>query len=165
MNDAQKNVLISWLNDAHAMELSLLQNLQEKKKDAEDTGNTSAAMRIGEHITETERHVEDTKSCVERLGGTTSVVKNVTGRVLGYADGVMTSMFADTSVKNALETYAAEALEIASYTSLIAAANAVGDGETAEVCSRILDDEIRMSDWALTEIPSTTEIHLIAQTD
>ena len=160
MNDKQKEVLISWLNDAHAMELSLIQNLEEMAKDAEHAGKGDIQARLEEHIEETRHHAEEIESCITRLGGSVSAIKDTFGKTMGFIQGSMKSLFSDVLVKNALEGYAAESMEIAAYTSLIAAAEDLGDMETADVCARILVDEERMADWVLEQIPIATRDHL-----
>lgn len=152
--------MIAWLNDAHAMELSLVQNLEEMAKDAEDAGKADVQAKIEAHIEETKQHAIQVEACIRRLGGSPSVVKDVMGKTMGYMQGAMKSMFADTMVKNAIESYAAEHVEIAAYTSLIAAAEEIEDFETAEICEAILSDEERMAAWALEQIPVATQEHL-----
>ena len=70
----------------------------------------------------------------------------------------------DTVVKNALGDYAAENFEVACYTSLIAAAERVGDHETADVCRQILRDEEEMVDWLKGYIPMLTQTFMTGQT-
>ena len=165
MNEAKKETLIAWLNDAHAMELSLVKNLEGKSKDAEAAGKPEAKARIDEHIEETKRHAELVESCIVRLGGTASVSKDLMGKAMGMMQGAMNSMFEDTMVKNALESYAAEHFDIAAYTSLIAAAEEIGDTETVAICSEILEDEEAMAEWVLEQIPAVTEEYLSKKED
>jgi ferritin-like metal-binding protein YciE len=60
----------------------------------------------------------------------------------------MSGMFvADEVMKGAIASYSFEAMEIASYNILIAAAREAGDQETAQVCGAILQDEQAMAYW------------------
>ena len=63
----------------------------------------------------------------------------------------------DEVIKNTLEDYATEHFEIASYTSLIATAQVVGDMETVRICQEILRDEESMQNWLLQQIPTVTQ--------
>ena len=160
MTDKQKETLVAWLNDAHAMELSLVKNLEGKSNDADEAGKKDVKSRIDEHIEETRKHAELVKSCIERLGGDTSIAKDMMGKAMGYVQGAMNSMYNDTMVKNALESYAAEHFEIAAYTSIISAAKEIGDVETVSICSKILKEEEQMAAWAFEQIPIATIDHL-----
>jgi len=64
-------------------------------------------------------------------------------------------------VKGAISGYVFENFEIASYSSLIAAANLVGDAEGAHIFEQIREQEIAMADWALNHLPDVTEQFLV----
>lgn len=160
MNDEQKKRYIAWLRDAHAMELGLVQNLEEQARDAQKEGKMEIKARIDEHIEETKRHAEKIESCMARHGENPSTFKDTMGKAMGFMQGAMKSMFADPMVKNALESYAAEHMEIAAYRSLTTAAEALGDTETAEICRGIIEDEVRMAEWVFEQIPVATQEHV-----
>jgi ferritin-like metal-binding protein YciE len=60
---------------------------------------------------------------------------------------LMAGMAKDNLVKAALKDYATEHMEIASYRSLIIAANEAGQTAIAEACQGILQDEEAMAGW------------------
>ena len=60
-------------------------------------------------------------------------------------------------VKGAMASYVFEHMEIASYTSLMAAAQQAGDVETQRVCEQILAQEQAMAQWLLDNIPEVTQ--------
>jgi ferritin-like metal-binding protein YciE len=62
----------------------------------------------------------------------------------------------DELIKNTLHDYGTEHFEIACYTSLSAAAEDLGDQETARVCQEILRDEEAMANFLFQQIPPTT---------
>ena len=163
MDKEEKELLLTWLKDAHAMEQSLVQNLKEKAEDADEDEDFDMSEQIKKHTEETKVHAGKIASCIERLGGSISTVKEAAGKMFGYVQGAMKSMYSDAGVKNALEGYTAEHFEIACYTSLIAAANHLGDMQTAAVCEEILHDEMRMADWLESQIPRITERYLKIQ--
>jgi ferritin-like metal-binding protein YciE len=69
----------------------------------------------------------------------------------------MSGMFVgDEVMKGTIASTAFEAMEVASYTILIAAAKAVGDQETARVCEEILREEEAMEDWLKQNTASLT---------
>jgi ferritin-like metal-binding protein YciE len=68
-------------------------------------------------------------------------------------------------LKNAKDTCATEALEIATYTSIERLAQDVDDEETARLASSIRGDEEKMLDGVLREIPHLTEAVVAAELD
>jgi ferritin-like metal-binding protein YciE len=152
---ADQNTVTSWLNDAHALELNLVQVLEHRVNDTKDYPQIQS--RIQQHLEQTRRHAELVKGCIERLGGSTSAVKSAMGQVSGLFQGISTGLAKDEIVKNALADYASEQFEIASYTSLIAAAQTIGDQQTAAVCRQILHDEEEMARWLQQQIPLITQ--------
>jgi hypothetical protein len=60
-------------------------------------------------------------------------------------------------LKNAKDACATEALEIATYTAIERLAATAGDEETVELARSILEDERRMLDKLLDEIPKLTD--------
>ena len=144
MAEGQKDLLVSWLNDAYAMEKSLI-NVMEKR--AKDGTHPEVQSRYRQHLEETRRHAQMVEGCVSRLGETTSTFKNVMGTLFGKQQTLGAGLFKDEQVKNALSDYAAENLEIASYKALITAAEDYGDQEIASVCRRIMEEEQRMAEW------------------
>jgi ferritin-like metal-binding protein YciE len=152
---AHQDTVIAWLNDAHALELNLTQVLEHRVNDTKDHPQMQA--RIQQHLEQTRRHAELIKGCIERLGGSTSAVKSAMGQIGGFFQGISTGMAGDEMVKNALADYASEHLEIASYTSLIAAAQAIGDQQTATICQQILRDEEEMARWLQQQLPMITQ--------
>lgn len=153
-----KDIVIAWLNDAHAMENALIQVLEHRIKDAKDYPAVQAMDE--QHLEETRRHAELVEGCITRLGGSVSNVKSILGTVFGAIQAPMTGMYRDEIVKNCLVDYAAENFEVASYRALIQAATAVGDQETVAVCERILAEDQAMADRILQALPMVVEERL-----
>ena len=151
---AHKELVIAWLNDAHAMELGIAQVLERHVAEAKDHPHMHAGLQ--RHLEQTRRHAELVKGCVERMGGETSGVKSGMASVMGAVQGMSTKLAKDELVKNTLHDYGTEHFEIACYTSLIAAAENLGDQETARVCREILRDDQAMADFLFQQIPPTT---------
>jgi ferritin-like metal-binding protein YciE len=152
---ADKDFVIKWLNDAHAMENSLIQVLENHAKDAE--GHAQVQSRIQEHIETTRRHAERVEGCIERLGGDTSSMKAGMAKVSGTLQGMSTGAAEDELVKNAISDYAAEQFEVASYRSLIAAAEQLGDQETVSACRENLREDEEMARWLEQQLPAVTQ--------
>jgi ferritin-like metal-binding protein YciE len=151
---AHKELVIAWLNDAHAMELGIAQVLERHAEEAKDHPQMQAGLQ--RHLEQTRRHAELVKECVERMGGETSGIKTGMASVMGAVQGMTTKLAKDELIKNTLHDYGTEHFEIACYTSLIAAAENLGDQETARVCAEILRDEQAMADFLFQQIPLVT---------
>ena len=152
--------LISWLNDAYAMENRIIEILESHVKDARDF--PEIRQRLSEHLEETRGHAEKVKFCIESLGGSISAANAALSEALGKIKAVSTGMYSDELVKNSLSEYVTEHLEIGCYHSLIAAAEECGESRVAEICGHILEEEQRMADWVYGEIPNLTRPHLAA---
>ncbi|HLJ65824.1 MAG TPA: ferritin-like domain-containing protein [Chloroflexota bacterium] len=146
-----QDIVKAWLNDAHGMENALVQILEHQVKDAKDYPQVQA--KLEQHLEVTRRHADLVEQCVQRLGGSTSAVKTGMATLFGQMQALSTGAAQDEMVKNALADYAAENFEVASYTALIAAAQAIGDSETASVCQQILDEDRAMADWIEQNLP------------
>ena len=135
---AHKDFVIKWLNDAYSMENALIPVLENHAKDAEGLPQQP---RIQEHIETTRRHADRVKECIERLGGDTSTLKTGTAKISGTLQGMSTGAAEDELVKNVISDYASEQFEVASYRSLIAAAEELGDQETVRACQENLRED------------------------
>ncbi len=106
----------------------LIQLLENHANDAE--GHPEVQSRIPEHIETTRRHADRVEECIQRLGGDTSSLKAGMANISGTLQGMVTGTAEDVLVKNAITDYAGEQFEVASYRSLITAAEELGDQET-----------------------------------
>jgi ferritin-like metal-binding protein YciE len=154
-----RETLMSWLNDAYAMERGLVQVLENHANDVKDH-NPQAYTRISRHLEETRMHAERVRECVERMGGSVSSMKTAMGAISGFFQGRSTGAAPDELVKNALSDYAAEHFEIACYQALIQGAQALGETEVARVCEMILRDEQEMAQWLQQQLPMLVQEHL-----
>ncbi len=158
----QQQTVLSWLKDAHAAEVGGLPTLRDHAETAKDYPEMQS--KLSQHATTTERHAELLEGCIKRLGGSPSALKEAVGSAFGKVAGLANLPAKDTVVKNALGDYAAENFEVACYTSLVAAAEGVGDHETADVCKQILGDEEEMAGWLKGYIPTLTQTFLTEHT-
>jgi ferritin-like metal-binding protein YciE len=152
---AHNEMYIAWLNDAYATEQALIKVLENHVKDAE--GHPQLHMKIQQHLEQTRQHGELVKSCIERLGGSTSGVKSGLASVMGMMQGISTGAAKDELVKDGLQDFAAENFEIASYQGLISAAQFLGDTETARICQQILAQEQAMASFLQQQLPMAVQ--------
>ncbi|WP_345830218.1 DUF892 family protein [Erwinia sp. HDF1-3R] len=154
----QENYL-AWVKDAHAMEKQAESMLEKMAGRLEHYPDLKA--RIKQHIEETRQQQVLVQSVIDRFDTSHSTLKDAVGKLsaLGQAMGGM--LADDEVVKGAISGYVFENLEIASYTSLIAAAELVGDREGARIFAQIREEEVAMADWALKHLPDVTEQFMV----
>ena len=154
-----KDTFIDWLRDAYAIEKALVDTLRKHAADAKEYPDIQKP--IEDHLKVTENHAEDIEALLEDLGADKSGLKTAMARFSGLVTGVPNSLSDDTLVKNALAEYASENLEIACYTSLIAAAQELGLEDAAATLESILADEQEMADFLIATIPEITTGYLL----
>ena len=131
---------------------------------------------LEQHLKETRNHAQRVERRLGELGQGSnplqlgvSVVQSVAGQALALAktplNVIRGSGGEEKVLKNAKDSCAAEALEIATYTSLARLAGAVGDQETERLAKSALEDEQRMLKRVLAEIPRLTDAVARAEFD
>lgn len=150
--------LNDWLRDAHAMEQQAEKMLNAQADRLEHYPELRA--RIVQHIEETRWQQSVLDECLTRRGISNSVMKDLGGKLAAFGQAVGGMTTSDEVVKGAMAGYVFENLEIASYTSLIAAAAAVGDTATASACEQIIVQERAMAAWLLEHLPQVTQAFL-----
>ncbi|MCF7202497.1 ferritin-like domain-containing protein [Pseudomonas oligotrophica] len=157
-NDVRVERLIEWLRDAHAMEAQAETMLNKQAARIENYPELKA--RIEQHIVETQNQARLIESCLQRYDKSYSGIKDLGGKMMAMGQAMGGMMVSDEIVKGAQMGYVFENLEIASYTILIAAAEALGDTQTQQICERILQEEIAMAEWMRQHLPQITQAYL-----
>jgi ferritin-like metal-binding protein YciE len=140
------------------------------------TTRTAYKQRLRKHLTETKRHGREVAKRVKQLGGTAEAIDlpgpdalgdvaqtAVAGaqRAVALAQGSLHALRGtgeeERQLKNAKSEYAAEAEEIATYSAIIALAEALGDKDSARLARAILREEEQMRAFLEKEIPRLTQ--------
>lgn len=130
--------LVKYLTDLHSTEVNALAQL---KTGAENAGDPQLAEAFRSHLVETE---EQERLISERLSAhdaSPSTLKDLAQKGGAMATGAMAKAAPDTTGKLAIEAFAFEHLEIASYRMLRVVAREAGDEETVQVAEKILAQE------------------------
>lgn len=152
--ESAKETLLDWLRDAHAMEQQgekMLTHFSDRIDDYPELKE-----RINAHILATREQQELLRDCLEKQGGTTSKIKDLGAKLMGFTQGMSGIFVSDEVVKGAMSVYVFKQLEIASYTVLIAAARQTVNTRTLEVCEQILPQEVAMAMWLQNYLPEVT---------
>jgi len=152
-NDNLRDKLITYLQDAHAMEHQITQALEAQVKDTAQYPQIQA--RIQQHLDETRQHEQRMAERLSVYGEKPSSVKSVGTNLIGSLIGAATGGRTDALSKSARDDYMTEHMEIAAYALLIATAQALGDTDTIRAAQANLADEIRMADWLEQHLPDT----------
>ena len=150
--------LIEWLRDAYAMEKSMEQMLQRVSEDDKMTLQVREIAR--NHLPETENHAVQVERCLELLGADTSALKTGVASAGEFFKDTLASFASDKRIKDLLTGYAGEHFEIACYSSIRTAAQALGEGQIAAICDVIIEDEERMAKRLLESLPDTVTAYL-----
>ena len=135
-----KKRLIASMQDAHALEQSVLRLLDSVLSTSQDEEFQHLATT---HKAETEQHERLLRERLEALGSSPSRVKQIPTMLSSKIKGAGARARTDKAVKNARDWFAVENLEIASYELLERLARRSGDEETASAAHQILTDERR----------------------
>jgi ferritin-like metal-binding protein YciE/TPR repeat protein len=164
MNNAQQKV-VQYLDEAHATEQALLRVLQSQ---IAMTPRGSYRSALETHLEETRDHAARVARRRHALGRGSNplmtvvgAAENVVGQVLALGklpfDLLRGSGGEEKVLKNAKDTCATEALEIATYTAIERLARSVGDDETAKLAASIRADEEKMLQRVIGELPRLAE--------
>ena len=149
-----KQTLVSWLRDAHAMERSSVDTLDRLAERLARFPQLSAQFR--EHWRVSLGQVENIERCLKKLGSDTSTFKDLATRFIGMAQAYAVAVAPDEIVKDCLAAYAYRNFEIAAYLSLGAAALVLEEPDVARMCEEHLQQERAMAGWLEKQIPEVT---------
>jgi ferritin-like metal-binding protein YciE len=173
LSKQQQQQIVQYLNEAHASELALVRQLQAQ---IAMTPRGSYRDGLETHLNETRRHAERLERRLSELGQGNNplqvglgAVQSVIGQALALTkaplDLVRGSGGEEKVLKNAKDSCAAEAQEIATYTAIARLARTAGDATTERLAKSVLRDEQKMLDRLLKEIPRLTDAVTRAEFD
>jgi ferritin-like metal-binding protein YciE len=136
--DNIREQLVAYLRDAHATEENALKQL---RTGADSVSKPELAAVLRQHLRETEEHEQLVRERLEAYDAGPSALKDLASKGGALATGAVAKAAPDTSGKIAIQAYAFEHLEIASYRMLHRVAVQAGDEATARVAGRILEQE------------------------
>ncbi|HZU39483.1 MAG TPA: DUF892 family protein [Solirubrobacteraceae bacterium] len=135
---ALEEQLISYLNDAHAMEM---QSMTMLEKAIEIAGDLQLAQLYRGHLNDTRDHERYVKQRLEALGQSPSGMKNLAAKGAAMGIGMLAQAMPDTPAKLAGVAFAYENFEVAAYRMLRKVAEMADDPETVALCDRLIPVE------------------------
>ncbi len=149
-----REFLVKWLKDAYAMEKAAIELLEKQAGRLEHYPQLQS--KVQDHLRQTEWQAEQVQGCLERLGERPSTIKNVMGKFMTNMAAMTNATANDEVIKDAIAGASFEHLEIASYRSLIGAAEECNEPEIRGACEQILQQEIDMARRLEDHLPVLT---------
>jgi ferritin-like metal-binding protein YciE len=144
MNDRSvPDQLTKYLTDVHSIEVQALAQMKAAPRIA---GDERLAAAFEEHLNETGEHERLVREALEARGADTSGLKDLAGRVGGWAMIAFARLNPDTPGKLVAHAYSYEHMELAAYELLSRAARRAGDEHVVELAERIGREERAMGD-------------------
>jgi ferritin-like metal-binding protein YciE len=134
--------LIKYLTDVHSIEVQALAQLEQAPSIAGDP-ELAEAFRV--HLEETREHEREIRALLEERGADSSTLKDLTGRVGGWAMIVFARLNPDTPGKLTAHAFSYEHMELAAYELLERAAQRAGDVGVVESARKIAEQERAMA--------------------
>ncbi len=128
-DDKTREKMLDYVENAHAIEQSILRQLDSMISSTEDPEILEV---IRHHKEETEQHEQRLRERLDALGRGTSTRKEAQTIAGSLVKGIADQVRGDQAGKNARDAFATEYMEIASYELLERLANRAGDTEITE---------------------------------
>jgi ferritin-like metal-binding protein YciE len=158
MTDTARENIRDWLRDAHAMEEQAEKLFSGQADRLRDYPGLSAKLET--EVNYIKEHQRLLTSRIDQLGTSTSVIKDVAGKVVAAAQNFSGIMVSDEPVKGILALHTFTQMAIGSYKILVSAAEASADLDTKSICQTILDHTENRAAWIETELDSVTRTFL-----
>lgn len=133
--------LIKFLTDVHSIEVQALAQLRRAPDIA---GDPALAQAFSEHLEETGEHERLVRDVLTRRGADPSTLKDLAGRIGGWAMIVFARINPDTPGKLTAHAFSYEHMEIAAYALLECAAERAGDSAVVQLAREIGSEEKTM---------------------
>ena len=143
------------LRNMHALEMTAIELTERQVERLEHYPEMAARLR--QHRSESELQAKRLEAVLERHGTSPSALKNTVTTVMGNVAAALHVPPGDEVLKNTFANFAFEHQEIASYTSLIAMAETIGDTASVAPLRESLGEEQSMADFIERQIVPTTK--------
>ena len=141
-NDAAAQVYVAGVQSAHALEKQATQLINRQLERLKNYPEVAAVLQ--QHLAETGHQIDRLESILTELNSSPSAVKDISTMITGNLAALGHTVMPDEVIKNHFANCAFEAFEIATYRSLIAMAEATGNGAHVSVFEQNLQEEQSM---------------------
>jgi ferritin-like metal-binding protein YciE len=149
-----RDIYIVGLQNAHALEAQAIQLCQRQVERLENYPEMRERLRL--HVEESRRQQVRIEEILQTMGTSPSTLKDIGTSIMGNLAAIGHAVTQDEILKNTFANYGFEHIEIASYTSLMAMAEAAGDNSAPRLLQESLNEEISMARFIEENIKPTT---------
>lgn len=160
-NETVRNIFITGLQNAHALEKEALQLMQRQIERFEHYPEMSNLLRT--HIAETEGQVRRLDEMLHTFGEDRSLLKDMATQMMANMAAAGHMPMADEVLKNTFANHAFENYEIAAYKSLIAMAEAAGHQRFVPALQETLREEEKTAQAIRDMIEPITRKYLMRE--
>lgn len=158
MNSSADENIRDWLRDAHAMEEQAETLFSGQAERLKDGYGISAKLESELHNVKENQVLLSAR--IQQLGSSKSVIKDTAAKMVAAAQNISGLAVSDEPVKGVLALYTFTQMAIGSYKILMAAADAVNDIETRQICETILRNTELRAQWLEPELTNITKMFL-----
>ncbi|WP_278427147.1 DUF892 family protein [Pantoea dispersa] len=159
----KESVYLDWLRDAHAMEKhaeSLLKAAASRLTD-----HPALQARIEQYLEQSRDQQQQVKTLLRQYDSNWSVLKESLGRMSVVGQAASDMLQDEEGIRVAVSSYVFCNYKIATYSTLLVAAEQAEEGEDVRIVRRILQQESQMASWLLQLLPQAAEEAIVLRTE
>ncbi|MEK6304939.1 MAG: DUF892 family protein [Pantoea dispersa] len=159
----KESVYLDWLRDAHAMEKhaeSLLKAAVSRLTD-----HPALQARIEQYLEQSRDQQQQVKTLLRQYDSSWSVLKESLGRMSVVGQAASDMLQDEEGIRVAVSSYVFCNYKIATYSTLLVAAEQAEEGEDVRIVRRILQQESQMASWLLQLLPQAAEEAIVLRTE
>jgi len=154
MSNTARDIFITGLRNAHAMEIQARELMERQSERMNDYPEVKA--RLLTHLQETNGQLQRLERCLEACGESSSGLKDTAQSAMANLQAMAHAMAGDEILKNTFANNAFENFEIAAYKSLLALCGAAGIEEARAPLEASLKEEEQMAGWVASNVEKVT---------
>jgi ferritin-like metal-binding protein YciE len=158
MASTKRDDVIAWLRDAHAMEAAHVDNLDRLIRLSDNYPQLKSQLQ--KHLVISTKQRDEIEQELARFDTSRSVLKDWAMKFTGQVEPLVSRFTQDSIPKNCLLAHSYEAFEIASYRSLLGAAEELDMQELRTMCERYIREEQEMANFLFEHLPEITRQYL-----
>jgi len=161
MASTARDIFVTGLRNAHAMETQARELMERQSERLTDYPEVQARMKT--HLRETEGQLNRLDQCLSSLGETASTIKDTAQSFMGNMMAMAHAVADDEILKNTFANNAWENFEIAAYKSLLTLCGPAGADGARALLEQSLKEEEAMAAWVDQNVAKVTLAYLNKQ--
>src|SRR3954462_2874337 len=158
MTNTARDVFITGLRNAHAMEVQAREMMERKCERLGDYPEVQA--KVKQHLLETNEHLKRLEVCLQACGESSSTIKDTAQSVVANTMAMAHAMAGDETLKNTFANNAFENFEVAAYKSLLTLCDSAGQQTARPLLEANLREDEAMAAWIDANVGKVTQAYL-----